>query len=288
MEFKCINQSKKYKKRSLTKACYDVIINLVMSMNNNLTVTEIMNVYYIETNDWARDFFAPREFDGAVFFTEGEIEYSFHGKTLVARKGDVLFLPGNLPYSGKKISDKVSFFVIDFKCLGEFAFESFGAPCTVPCVAITSVLSEFEKALEAWEKQTPESIMVIKSKLYSLFGLFYSKQINIHSAYPVEEILKYVAENISQQTLSVKNICEHFFISESQLRRNFRKITGVSPNEYITTIRINRAKSELSYTSKSISTIAIECGFSNQYYFSRCFQKVTGMSPSKYRTIAYV
>ena len=257
-------------------------------MNSNLTVTEIMNVYYIEQSGWKRDFFAPRELDGAVFFTEGEIEYKFRDKTLVAKKGDMLFLPGNLPYSGKIASDKVSFFVIDFKCLGKCDFERFGAPCTVSCKTMNSPLSEFRKALGAWEKQTPETMMIIKAALYSMFALFYTKQINSQSAYPTEEILKYVAENISDQTLSVKNICEHFFISESQLRRNFRKITGVSPNEYITTIRINRAKSELSYTSKSISAIADECGFSNQYYFSRCFQKVTGMSPTKYRTITNV
>ena len=257
-------------------------------MNNNLTVTEIMNVYYIEENDWKRDFFAPRKLDGAVLFTEGEIEYTFSGKTIVARKGDVLFLPGNLHYSGKKHSDKVSFFVIDFKCIEKDDFEHLGAPCTVPCEIINPIVSEFKKALEAWKKQTPESMMIIKSALYSVLSLFYSKPIHTHSTSPIEDILAYIAENISEPELSVKNICEHFFISESQFRRNFRKITGTGPKEYITKIRINRAKSELSYTSKSISTIAVECGFSNQYYFSRCFQNVTGMSPSKYRAITYV
>lgn len=260
---------------------------MVIKMNN-LTITEIINVYHINQNDWKRDFYAPRESDGVVLFTEGEIEYTFADKTIIAKKGDLLLLPGNIPYSGKKYSEQVSFFVIDFKTMAKNDFEKFGAPCAIKCEEYDKTLSEFSKALEIWKKQTFSTMFLLKSALYSLLGTSYPKEIKTNTTSPIEEILSYIGENISDTELSVKKICENFFISESQLRRNFHKSAGVGPNEYISTLRINKAKSELSYSEKSISAISIECGFSSQYYFSRCFHSSTGMTPSKYRHLTKI
>ena len=255
---------------------------------NSMIIKEIVNVYHIEQSDWERNFFSPREFDGIVLFTEGEIEYTFPDKTLVTKKGDMLFLPGNVPYSGKKHSEQVSFFVIDFRTLNKNDFENFGAPCVIKCDTYNNVLSEFSKALDIWEKQTTGTEFLLKSVLYFLLGTSYPREIKTNGTSPIGEILSYIGENLSDTELSVKKICENFFISESQLRRNFLKLAGTGPNEYISTLRINKAKSELSYTSKSISCISSECGFSSQYYFSRCFVKSTGMTPSKYRSLACI
>ena len=80
----------------------------------DITVNKVINVHHTEGSDWRRDIFAPRKHQALVAFTEGEIEYYFEGLTLTARKGDILLLPGNLPYSGKKLSQTVSLSVIDF------------------------------------------------------------------------------------------------------------------------------------------------------------------------------
>jgi AraC-like DNA-binding protein len=98
-----------------------------------------------------------------------------------------------------------------------------------------------------------------------------------------DSIIDYICENICDPSLSVKFLCEKFYISESQLRRNFLNQTGMKPNEYITNIRLNLAKNELAYTSKSIMTVSEFCGFSSPYYFSNCFSRHTGMSPSQFR-----
>ena len=61
-------------------------------------------------------------------------------------------------------------------------------------------------------------------------------------------------------------ICGRFFISESQLRRNIKKATGLPPDEYIRRLRINRAKNELISTQWKICEISESCGFSSPYY----------------------
>ena len=96
-------------------------------------------------------------------------------------------------------------------------------------------------------------------------------------------IVSYIAKNIGDSTLSVADLCRKFFISESQLRRNIQRATRLTPSEYILTLRLNRAKNELSYTDRSVMEIAARCGFASPYYFSRCFSEEMGMSPLAYR-----
>ena len=250
-------------------------------MNNDLIIRNIENMYYSESMDWNRDFFAPRTCDAIVFFTEGEIEYFFSHKTLAARKGELLLLPGDLPYSGKKHTEKVGFFVLDFTCLKPNDFAAFGAPCTFPVHNYSSCVSKFTDALNLWNKHTADVHFTLKALLYGLLG-------EIKSQNSRDRILIYIMDHMDDPNLTIKQIADVFFISESQLRRNIHKETGLSPNEYLLTLRINKAKSELTYTDKSAKQIAAECGFSSPYYFSRCFTKYTGTSPSRYRKLTYI
>lgn len=63
----------------------------------------------------------------------------------------------------------------------------------------------------------------------------------------------------------------------------FRTYTGMTPQQYITDIRVAKAKELLSYSSLNISEIASIVGYDNPFYFSRIFKKNTGQSPREYR-----
>ncbi|MFA6173753.1 MAG: AraC family transcriptional regulator [Kiritimatiellales bacterium] len=66
-------------------------------------------------------------------------------------------------------------------------------------------------------------------------------------------------------------------------REQFRKETGYSPVEYLTRLRIQKAKTRLLETGASITDIAFELGFSSSQYFASTFRKVTGETPLKFR-----
>ena len=253
-------------------------------MNLDLNIKKIANAYYIKTDVWKRDFFDTRYYDGIVLFEEGEIEYTFPDKKLVAMKGDFLFLPGNIPYSGKKLTETVAFYVVDFECFSSNEFSDvIGASVhTMPKYDVFG--EKFLRVVEMWKKQHIDVNLKIKAFIYSVLSdtVTHHESGNTTSA---SKILDYICENADDPSLCVKSLCEKFFISESQLRRNIIKLTGIKPNEYILKQRINRAKNELTYTSKSIGEISISCGFSSQYYFSKCFTKHIGMTPSKYRML---
>ena len=253
-------------------------------MNIDVNIKRIVNAYYIETSRWQRDFFAPRINDGIVLFTEGRIEYDFGSKKLIAQKGDVLLLPGNIPYSGVKKTDKVAFFVLDFECGTENEFnEVLGA--SVVTISEPDIFGlKFSEAVAAWKKQLLGFDFEIKSfAYYALSNIISSMNRTNKDDGSTEAILEFIYRNISDPKLDLLGICKKFFISDSQLRRNVYKYTGMNPNRYILKIRLDMAKIELVNTQKSIKCISEICGFSSPYYFSKCFSKCFGMSPKEFR-----
>ena len=249
----------------------------------DLTIKNIVRAYYAKHLAWQRNRFSPRGANAIVLFTEGKIEYHFEGKTLTAGKGDFLLLPANLPYSGKKLADKCAFFVLDFDCTPRDAFEKFPAPAVLPCGDFEGAVRLFDEVIRVWNEHRSHVNFKIKALAYQLLCEVLKESTVQKNTVPVDVIVSYIAENIGDSALSVSELCRKFFISESQLRRNIERVTRLTPSEYILTLRLNRAKNELSYTDRSVKEIAARCGFSSPYYFSRCFKEEMGVSPLAYR-----
>ena len=98
-----------------------------------------------------------------------------------------------------------------------------------------------------------------------------------------EKVLEYINNNYSDSTLSIQSLLKKFYISESQLRRDIKRVTGMSPNSYINSLRIEKAKNLLLHYKKSVEETSYLCGFSSQFYFSRRFKEYTGYTPSEYK-----
>lgn len=62
----------------------------------------------------------------------------------------------------------------------------------------------------------------------------------------------------------------------------FKKTYGQSAMDYLTDLRINRAKRYLSETGERLKDIAQKVGYSDEFYFSRKFKKEVGVSPSAF------
>lgn len=86
-----------------------------------------------------------------------------------------------------------------------------------------------------------------------------------------------------REKIDVDDLAQLENMSCTSFRTAFRKHTGMSPNEYIITQRISAACRLLAQTDKSVSAVAEDVGYHDQYYFSRIFRKKMGMSPLQYR-----
>ncbi len=98
----------------------------------------------------------------------------------------------------------------------------------------------------------------------------------------LHDIKKYIDENYMEK-LSIPQISEKFYISQSHLSHLFKKKLGFSPMQYIARRRIGEAQSMLVLSTKSITDIATEVGFDNLSHFNVQFKKYVGLSPLTYR-----
>ena len=255
-------------------------------MYKDIDVKKITHFYYVEPNrKWHRPNFHPRIFDGMVFFTEGAIEYIFEEKSMIAKKGDLLFLPGDIPYKGRPLADRIAYYVLNFESGEQTAFRSFMAPAVITVPDYEAEVLRFSSALEEWNRQLID--VHLKTKIFA-YGVLCRGLENTESRKSIastEKIIAYITQNLNDESLNVLSLCEKFYISQSQLRRNIYRVTHMNPNEYILILRLNKAKKDLIYTDKSVKQIAGECGFSSPYYFSNCFSKKFQMSPMKFREV---
>ncbi|HHW37644.1 MAG TPA: AraC family transcriptional regulator [Bacillales bacterium] len=98
----------------------------------------------------------------------------------------------------------------------------------------------------------------------------------------LQKCIEYIS-NYFHEDLSIKKVANKVHLSHTYFSRLFKKELGVSFVEYVTNIRVKRAKYLLANTNDTIESIATQVGFNTPNYFSSIFKKQTGMSPSEYR-----
>lgn len=99
----------------------------------------------------------------------------------------------------------------------------------------------------------------------------------------VAEIKKEIQDSWWKK-LSLSLLSQKYCISASYLSDIFAKYVGVSLVNYQMKIRIEKAKSFLIMTDKSILEISEAVGYEDPRYFTRVFKKITGETPKQYRT----
>lgn len=97
-----------------------------------------------------------------------------------------------------------------------------------------------------------------------------------------EPILRYIEENC-RDDLTIGKIADKFERSPSQISRLLKEATGRRFPDYMHSLRIRHAKTELTESDYSIADICFGSGFQSMASFYRVFQQYTGLSPAAYR-----
>lgn len=95
---------------------------------------------------------------------------------------------------------------------------------------------------------------------------------------------KYIMENFSNNEFSLNQAAAMVNISPSYFSTLFRQEMGMTFVEYLTEVRLEKAKSLLMCTNMRSSEIGYEVGYKDSHYFSYIFKKVCGCTPREYRT----
>ena len=85
------------------------------------------------------------------------------------------------------------------------------------------------------------------------------------------------------RTVAVPKLAAELHLSPERFSVLDRKFFRCTPYDDLLEMRLNYARSLLIATSFSMKEIAVECGWSDEHYFSRIFRRKTGMTPTVFR-----
>ena len=258
-------------------------------INADFSVTGIDRVWHYRGTNWSRHEKQPRKNEGLLFFLEGGIRYDFGDFTFDALPGQVLKLPSGIPYNGRKLdSEPNHFYCIDFLTAGENEFFGLPLPMSFTPSDPQGIIERFRELEKCWSSRTICSLLDSKQLLYELIvTLIKDYAFNICRLDDRSSIMRccdYMQKNVREASLSVEDVAQAFHISGTHLRRLFRTELGVTPSDYLASLRLDLAKKLLlTHPELSVSAIAENCGYSSVYYFSAAFRKAVGMTPSEFR-----
>ena len=104
-----------------------------------------------------------------------------------------------------------------------------------------------------------------------------------HKLQEILESAKNYINNNYNNDIALSDVAGYVYLSTSHFARAFKKHFGISPIQYLLTVRIEKAKELLEETNLRVGDIASSVGFSAQQRFNDIFKKHLGMSPSEYR-----
>jgi len=96
-------------------------------------------------------------------------------------------------------------------------------------------------------------------------------------------VKKTIAEHYSDPRIGVKQVADLLGMHRSAMCRLLKQQTGLSPKEYINSLRLQKIMTLLKESRLSLGEIASLAGFSDAHYMSKFFQGKTHMSPSNFR-----
>lgn len=100
----------------------------------------------------------------------------------------------------------------------------------------------------------------------------------------VNDLVSNITQNFNDSNINLKQLLINSGYAEDYIRAQFKKITGKTPNAFLTEIRITHAcfLIDIYKNTYSFAEIAEKCGYVDYSYFSRKFKSVVGKSPQAY------
>lgn len=121
----------------------------------------------------------------------------------------------------------------------------------------------------------------ITAFLKELCDYIEKKSVNISNKIS-DKVFKYIEQNYNDINLNVATISEHFSINANYLSTLFKQQNNIGLLEYITKVRVNKAKEIMAKQNITLMELCDQLGYANIRTFSRVFTKHTGISPGKY------
>ena len=244
-------------------------------------------VYRRKLGDIYRGYSEGRGVCGLVVAVSGESTFVFKDGTSQKMHGGQAAL----------FSDKVAYVVtsenkspfvhytINFTLSADSSFDS---DVLIKPINFAEFSEKCDRLVKLWNSGEPMSELRGMGVLYELIADILesdlARNVGTKAYYNILPAIRYIDGNFETE-ISVDELAKMCAMSNTNFRRVFTAVCGVSPIQYLLNVRIRRAKEFLTEYSLSVSETATLCGFKDVEHFCRTFKKKTGITPGKVNTL---
>ena len=205
---------------------------------------------------------------------DGILRFSEDGEEVEVRAGEYYIQRKNTLQEGKFASDSPKYLYVHFDADITDSGDALPLSGSFDSERLMDIMIRLDEASHRDSPYIEREYLFLKLLLSLRPKHAFSK--------PLTQAMEYIRKNLKTVS-SLDELCGELHYSKNYVIRIFKKELGKTPFQYINQERISLAKYLLETTSRQISEIASECGFSDYPYFYKCFIKEEGTSPSEWR-----
>lgn len=138
--------------------------------------------------------------------------------------------------------------------------------------------------------QDAASRLVRRSAMLDILALVYRSASGADFGGPaprpdMADAMRYIQEHFCEP-IRLSDMADAACLSPSHFSAIFKSAYGVSPQKLVITMRVEKAKGDLTMTSAPVKEIAAACGFDSIHHFTRTFTQYTGVPPARFRRLS--
>lgn len=271
-----------------------------MNTNNHSWIPEnifikcLYSAHHTVSAEW---FYSDEKTDycNLVLVCGGQGVFTCEDKECTVKSGDLVYFPSGVNRSMRADGDELVFrsFNFRYRLLFEHALDWWTENPPLPLdfvrhISDKALFMRFEQLFEQIQRNytTLRYSASFQMRYYAteILSLLLSEErrdISYSERNMIDKSIEYMSTHFTQK-ITLEELAAISKKSVSYYGKTFKKIFGVTPIDYLLSIRISYAK-KLLENGTSVTETAALCGFSNLYYFSKAFKNKENMSPSEYR-----
>ena len=147
--------------------------------------------------------------------------------------------------------------------------------------AVTDIMHEWNCHKPAFELMIRSNILRIFAEIFRYWDKNNALHLNNILTEPIKKALLHISENY--ESVTERTAADSCGLSYNHFSASFKRSVGLSFNDYVTILRVNEAEKMLLSSDKSITEIAMSCGFSSSSHFISRFKQYKQITPGQFR-----
>lgn len=222
-----------------------------------------------------------------MHITRGSLTVRLGNESVIADAGSVVLFPPECGYyyrfdGGGEINYLWSHFTGSYAAefLDRLGFTNLPAIFKAPSKSHVSAC--FRSMFEIFSSDSTLKEHSLAASLMQILVALSERSVSGRADNPIYRSLSYINASYTEE-LRIPDLAAMENLSNSRYHVIFKKITGRSPNEYITDLRMRHACELLRSTDMPIKQVCLLTGYGDSHFFSRIFKANIGLSPSEFR-----